>query len=126
MTGVPRRLAEHSINIIKSVKPVKQTLRHFSEPKNKAIGEEIAQLLAAGLIKEVLHPKWLANPVLGSKKNKSWCMCIDFKDVNHVCPKDHFPLPRMDQIVESTAGCEKLCFLDAYSGHHQIRMKSSD
>lgn len=53
-------------------------------------------------------------------------MCINFKHLNRVCPKDHFPLPRIDEIVDSTAGYERLCFLDAYLGYHQIRMNEQD
>ena len=53
-------------------------------------------------------------------------MCVDYTGLNKVCPKDPFPLPRIDQIVDSTSGCETLCFLDAYSGYHQITMKESD
>ena len=53
-------------------------------------------------------------------------MCIDFTSLNKHCPKDHFPLPRIDQIVDSTAGCERLSFLDAYSGYNQIKLKVED
>ena len=126
MPGIPRDLAEHSLNIIDGFKPVKQALRRFSEPKRQAMGEELAKLLEAGFIREVKHPDWLANLVMVPKKDKSWRLCVDFKDVNKACPKDPFPLPRIDQIVDATAGHDLLCFLDAYSGYHQIRMKESD
>ena len=53
-------------------------------------------------------------------------MYIDYTGINKACPKDHFPLPRIDQIVDSTSGCEIFSFLDAYSGYHQIAMKESD
>ena len=53
-------------------------------------------------------------------------MCIDYTSLNKACPKDPFALPRIDQVIDSTAGCELLCFLDAYSGYHQIKMKESD
>ena len=60
------------------------------------------------------------------KKDKSWRLCVDFKDLNKAFPKDPFPLPRIDQIIDATAGHDSLCFLDAYSGYHQIKMKESD
>ena len=60
------------------------------------------------------------------KKDKSWRLCVDFKDLNKACPKDPFPLPRIDQIIDATAGHESLCFLDAYSGYHKINMAESD
>ena len=53
-------------------------------------------------------------------------MCVDYTSLNKAWPKDHFPLPRIDQIVDTTSGCEILSFLDAYSCYHQITMKESD
>jgi hypothetical protein len=53
-------------------------------------------------------------------------MCVDYTGLNKACPKDPFPLPRIDQVVDSTAGCETLCFLDAYSGYYQIAMCIAD
>jgi hypothetical protein len=105
---------------------VKQPRRRFDEEKRTAIGEEIHKLMAAGFIKEVFHLEWLANPVLVRKKGGKWRMCVDYTGLNKACPKVPYPLPRIDQIVDSTAGCETLSFLDAYSGYHQIRMKESD
>jgi ribonuclease HI len=105
---------------------VKQPLHRFDEEKRRAIGEEIHKLMAAGFIKELFHPEWLANPVLVKKKCGKWRMCVDYTGLNKACPKVPYPLPRIDQIVDSTAGCETLSFLDAYSGYHQIRMKESD
>jgi hypothetical protein len=91
------------------------------------IAKEISKLLKAGFIKEVIHTKWVANPVLVPKKNtKVLRMCVDYTSLNKACPKDPFPLPRIDQVIDSTAGSELLFFLDAYSGYHQIKMKQSD
>jgi hypothetical protein len=73
---------------------------------------ELNQLLAAGFIKEVYHPEWLANPVLVQKKNKDWRMCVDYTDLNKHCPKYPFGLPRIDEVIDSTVGCELISFLD--------------
>src|SRR5919201_456246 len=105
---------------------MKQCLCPFDEEKCKIIGEEIDKLLKAGFIKEVHHPDWLANPVLIKKKGGKWRMCVDSTSLNKACPKVLFSLPRIDQIVDSTTGCETLSFLDAYSGYHQIKMRESD
>jgi hypothetical protein len=126
MPGIPRDVAEHSLDIRAGARPVKQHLRRFDEEKRRAIGEEIHKLMAAGFIKEVFHPEWLANPVLVKKKGGKWRMCVDYTGLNKACPMVPYPLPRIDQIVDSTAGCETLSFLDAYSGYHQIKMKESD
>jgi hypothetical protein len=96
-------------------------MRHFDEERRRAIGVELRKLLESGFIKEVFHPTWLAKPVLVKKKNGKWRMCVDYTSLNKACPKVPFPLPQIDQIVDSTAGCELLCFLDAYSGYHQIK-----
>ena len=126
MPGIPREVAEHTLKIHLGSKPVKQHLRCFDEEKRRVISEEIAKLSAIGFIKEVYHLEWLANPVLVQKKSGKWRMCVDYMGLNKACPKDPFPLPRIDQIVDSTSGCETLCFLDAYSGYHQIMMKEFD
>jgi hypothetical protein len=69
----------------------------------------------------------LTNPVLVRKKNSNeWRMCVDYTDLNKHCPKDPFGLPRIDQVINSTAGCDLLCFLDCYSGYHQIAIKEED
>jgi hypothetical protein len=126
MSGIPREVAEHSLDILPHSRAVQQRLRRFDEERRRAIGVELRKLLEAGFIKEVFHPTWLANPVLVKKKNGKWRMCVDYTSLNKACPKVPFPLPRKDQIVDSTAGCELLCFLDNYFGYHQIKMKESD
>uniref|UniRef100_A0A0E0EWP1 RNA-directed DNA polymerase n=1 Tax=Oryza meridionalis TaxID=40149 RepID=A0A0E0EWP1_9ORYZ len=75
---------------------------------------------------EVYHLDWLAIPVLVRKSNKQWRMCVDYTDLNRACAKDPFGLPRIDQVIYSTVGCELLSFLDAYLGYHQIALKEDD
>ena len=111
MRGVPRGLAEHRLRVDPKAKPVKEYLRWSATEKRKVIGEEVARLLANEFIREIYHSEWLANVVMVPKKDKSLRMCIDFKHFNRAYPKDHFPLPCIDQIVDSTAGCEQLSFL---------------
>ena len=111
MPGIPREVAEHSLDIRASSKPMKQRLRRFDEEKRRAIREEIHKLLAAGFIKEVFHPEWLANPILVKNKNGKWRMCVDYTSLNKACPKNPFPLPRIDQIVDSTRDVKFCLFL---------------
>jgi len=126
MPGVPRNLIEHSLNVSKTARPIKKKLRRFARDKKEAIRTEITRLLVAGFTKEVYHPDWLANPVLVRKKNNEWRMCVDYTDLNKHCPKDPFGLPRIDEVVDSMAGCELLSVLDCYSGYHQISLKKDD
>jgi hypothetical protein len=127
MPGVPRELAEHKLKVYPQVRPIRQKLRRFTPDKREAIRAELARLVVAIFIREVLHPEWLANPVLVLKKNKvDWRMCVDYTDLNKHCPKDPFGLPRIDQVVDSTARCSVLSFLDCYSGYHQISLAKED
>jgi hypothetical protein len=100
----PREVAEHSLDILPHSRAVQQRLRHFDEERRRAIGAELQKLLEAGFIKEVLHPTWLANPVLVKKKNGKWRMCVDYTSLTKACPKVPFPLPRIDQIVVRPPG----------------------
>jgi hypothetical protein len=71
----------------------------------------------------VYHPKWLANPVLVRKKNNEWRICVDYTNLNKHCPKDPFGLPRIDEVIDSSAGYELLSFLYCYFGYHQISLR---
>jgi hypothetical protein len=119
MSGVPRELAEHKLKVYPQARLIRQKLCCFTPHKREVIRAELARLVAAGFIREVLHLEWLANHVLVLKKNKvDWRMCVDYTDLNKHCPKDPFELPRIDQMVDSAAGCSMLSFLDCYSGYH--------
>nr|GEU73694.1 reverse transcriptase domain-containing protein [Tanacetum cinerariifolium] len=95
MTGVPRHIAEHRLNVREGCPPV-----HYHN--------------------------WLSNPVMVKKHDDSWRMCVDFKDLNKACPKDGYPLLKIDWKVESLCGFPFKCFLDAYKGYHQIKMAKED
>ena len=105
MPGVPREVAEHSLDLDSKVRPVKQRLCRFAQYRKEEIRVEVTLLLVAGFIREVTHPDWLANPVLVKKKNGEWIMCVDYTDLNKHSSKDPFPLPCFNQVIDSTAGC---------------------
>ena len=90
------------------------------------IVQEVEKLQEAGIIRELLHPEWIANLVIIPKPNGRKRMCVDFTNLNKACPKDPFPLPWINKIMDSTAGCELLCFVDTFSGYHQIKMVEGD
>src|ERR1043165_8145895 len=80
MPGIPREFAEHALRIKPNTKPVKQALRRFSEPKRRAIGEEVNRLLDAQFIRETKKATWIANPVLVPKKDTDVLrMCVDYR-----------------------------------------------
>ena len=121
MPGIDLGVITHRLNICPSFKPVRQKKWVFAPERDKAIKEEVQKLMAAKFIQEVYYPDWLANVVMVKKPNGKWRMCVDFTDVNRACPKDSYPLPRIDQLVDSTAGHKLLSFMDAFSGYNQIR-----
>jgi hypothetical protein len=120
LCGVNRDVIEHSLNVDPSFRPRKQRLQKMSDDKAEGARNEVKRLLSAGVIREVKYPEWLANTVMVKKANGKWRMCIDFTDLNKACPKDEFPLPRIDSLVDAAASSELISLLDCYSGYHQI------
>ena len=88
--------------------------------------DEVNKLLATNFIRKVHYPEWLVNVVMVKKANGKWRMCVDFIDLNQACPKDSFPLPRIDQLVDSIARHKLLTFMDAFFGYNQIQMAKED
>ena len=126
MGGIDSVVITRRLNVSASFKLVKQKRRSFALERQKAINEEVGKLLQANAIKEVEYPEWFANVVLVKKAKDKWLLCIDFIDIIRACPKDSFPLPRIDLIVDAMTGHELLSFMDAFSGYNQISMDSSD
>ncbi|KAL0313192.1 UNVERIFIED_CONTAM: Transposon Ty3-G Gag-Pol polyprotein [Sesamum radiatum] len=104
LEGVDPKVITHHLNIDPGVKPVKLKKRHFGPKKNIVIQAEVDKLMTAGHIEEIQFPESLSNVVLVPKSRGKWRMCIDFRDLNKACPKDFYPLPRIDQLVDSTFG----------------------
>ena len=126
MGGIDPIVITHRLNTSPSFKPVKQKRRSFAPERQKAINEEVGKLLQARAIREVEYPEWMANVVLIKKANGKWRLYIDFTNLNKACPKDSFPFPRIELIVDATAGHELLSFRDAFSGYNQISMDPVD
>ena len=126
MLRIDPTLASHKLNVISTTRLVRQKVRRFHPDRHQIIQTEMDNLLSAGFIKKVKHPKWLANVVVVPKKGDKWRVCVDYTDLNEACPKDNFPLPRIDQIVDAFAEHGMLLFLDAFSRYHKIPMYSPD
>ena len=126
MTGISKDIITHKLQVDPSFRPVHQKRRKFAPERNTIIQEEVERLLKSDMIREVSFPKWLANVVVVEKKNGKWRVCVDYTDLNKACPKDPFPLPHIDSLVDATAGHEILTFMDASSGFQQIQMQASD
>ncbi|CAH9069202.1 unnamed protein product [Cuscuta europaea] len=120
-----RQVITHRLTVDPASTPIKQKRRYLSADRRDFIKGEVAMLLSIKHIKEVKYPTWLANVVL-AQKPPTFRMCVDYTDLNKACPMDPFPLPNIDQLVDETAGCELMSFLDAFRGYHQISMHEDD
>ena len=123
---VSRSIIEHSLNVDPAVMPRKQKLQKMSEDIAEWAKAEVNRLLEAGVIRPIDYPEWLTNVVMVRKANVKWRMCIDFIELNKACPKDEFPLPRIDTLVDAAVGLEMVSLLDCYSGYHQIWLWKED
>jgi hypothetical protein len=103
MPKIPRDVIEHRLGINPAFKSIKQMERRYTPKRCETIWVEVNKLLEAEFIRPVDYPSWLANPILVEKPDGSWHMCIDYMSLNKECPKDEYPLPRICQIVDSTA-----------------------
>ncbi|CAA0822248.1 Unknown protein, partial [Striga hermonthica] len=125
MKGIDPGVA-HKLNLDRTVRPVVQKRRKLGPDRQKALEEEVNKLIDNKFINEARYPTWVSNPVLVKKSNELWRLCIDFSDLNKACPKDSYPLPHIDYMVDATSGHELMSFMDAYSGYNQIPMDPED
>ena len=88
-----------------------------------AIKAEVEKFLKAGFIYPVPLTKWVSNFVPVDKKQGTICVCTDFRDLNRYCPKDNFPTPFIDHILDECEGSEVFSFMDGFSGYNEIQSK---
>ncbi|KAK8918768.1 hypothetical protein KSP39_PZI021391 [Platanthera zijinensis] len=126
MPGIDSNIACHRLNLDPKAPPIRQKKRPVADKLAEPIREEVAKLLKAGFVSEIQYPGWVSNVVMVKKGDGRWRMCIDFSLLNKSCPKDCYPLPRIDALVDSAVGFPLMSFLDAFSGYHQIRIHPPD
>ena len=112
--GVDPDFICHHLNVNPMMTLRKQLPRRPSKEHAEAARQEVTKLKKARAIKEVFYPEWLANSVVVKKKTRKWRVCVDFTDLNKACPKDPFPMPKIDQLVDATVGHPRMSFLDAF------------
>ncbi|GLU08946.1 hypothetical protein SLE2022_258270 [Rubroshorea leprosula] len=126
MPRIPAELAVHKLSTDPTRRPVVQKCRLMGLEKQAAVDEEIQKLLQVGFIRRVNYSQWVSNPVLVKKPNGKWRICIDFTNLNEACPKDSHPLPNVEKLVERATGHERMSFLDASFGYHQVQLWLND
>ena len=124
--GVDPYFICHHLNVNPFVTSRKQPFRRSSKDHSDAVRDEVIKLKQVEAIKEVFYPKWLANTIMVKKKNEKWRVCVDFTNLNKTYPKDPFPLPQIDQLVDATVGHPLMSFLDTFQGYHQIPLGLDD
>ena len=124
--GLDPTIVQHHLPILPHARPVKQKLRRLHPRWSLQVKEEIQKQLSVGFLSVVEYPEWLANVVPVPKKDGKVRVCVDFRDLNKASPKDDFPLPHIDMLVDNTAGHPMLSFMDGFSGYNQILMAPED
>ena len=110
----------HHLNVNPSINSRRQPPWHPFREHAETIKNEMIKLKRARVIKEVFYPQWLANTMVVKKKTRKLRVCVDFTDLNKACPKDPFPMPQIDQLVDAIVGHPQMSFLDTFQGYHQI------
>ncbi|GAU48076.1 hypothetical protein TSUD_81360 [Trifolium subterraneum] len=126
MPGIDPEVACHQLTIDPRASVVVQRRRKQSPEKAEAARKAVKDLLEANFIAEAQYTTWLSNVVPLKKSNGNWRMCVDYTDLNRVCPKDAYLLPNIDKLVDNSSGFKLLSFMDAYSGYNQIKMAEID
>ncbi|XP_031127546.1 uncharacterized protein LOC116029639 [Ipomoea triloba] len=126
MPGLDPKVAVHRLAVKKTCRPVKQAQRRFRPELIPSIEGEVNKLIEVGFIREVKYPTWISSIVPVRKKNGQIRVCVDFRDLNVACPKDDFPLPITELMIDAVTGHEIMSFMDGSSGYNQIRMAPED
>ena len=126
MPGLSTNIVVHRLPIKEDCKPVQQKLRRMRPDIVLKIREEVKRQFDAGFLQEVKYSDWVANIVPVPKKDGNVRMCVDYRDLNKASPKDNFPLPHIDTLVDNTAGYSLFSFMDGFSGYNQIKMHPED
>ncbi|CAL2237127.1 unnamed protein product [Prunus armeniaca] len=124
--GINPDVITHCLSIDPQHRRVRQKRRAYDAVRYAAMKAEVDKLQKNHFMRLVDYPRWLTNAIMVQKTEDKWQMCVDFTNLNKACPKDSFPLPRIDQLVDAMAGHELLSFMDAYSGYNQIRMHTAN
>jgi hypothetical protein len=126
MLGIDSKIVEHEITMYPDAKVVQKKLHLVNPKKATTIKIEVEKLLKAGFIYPIHLTQWVSNLVPVNKKQGTIRVCIDFHDLNKACPKDNFPTPFIDQIIDECASFEDFSFMDGFSGYNQIQIKPED
>eukprot|EP00253_Pinus_taeda_P013313 PITA_13313 len=126
MHGIHPDTCTHHIYMDSNIKPVSQPQRRMDPMLQDIIREELKKLLRVNFIYPISDSQWVSPLVIVPKKNGKWCICVDYRQLNKETLKDYFPLPFIDQVLDTLAWKSSFSFLDGFSGYNQITIASED
>jgi hypothetical protein len=126
MKGIHPNTCTHHIYTNDQIRPVRQPQRRMNPTFKDIVKEELQELLQANLIYPISDSQWVSPLVIVPKKNGKWRVCVDFRELNKETHRDYFPLPFIDQVLDTLSGKKYFTFLDGFSGYNQIQIAPED
>jgi hypothetical protein len=126
MKGIPTDLCTHHIYIQEGCQPIRQPQRRMNPSLKQIVKDELHKLLDVGFIYPILDSQWVSPLVIVPKKNGKWRICVDYRELNKVTQKDHFPLPFIDQVLDTLVGKRFFSFLYVFNRYNQIQIAPED
>jgi hypothetical protein len=126
MHGVDRSIVEHQLPLNKGFRPFQQRARQMKAEVLEEVKKEVEKMLDAGFIRPCRYAKWISSMVLVQKKDGRWRVCVDFRDLNRATPKDEYPMPVAETLINAAAGHKMMSFMDGNAEYNQIFMAPED
>jgi hypothetical protein len=120
MPGLDRSIVEHRLPLKKGFRPFQQRARQMRTKVLEEVKKEIEKMLEAGFIRSCRYAKWISSIVPTQKKDGRWPVCMDFRDLNRATPKDEYPMPIAETLINTAASNKILSFMNGNAGYNQI------
>jgi hypothetical protein len=126
MPGLDRSIVEHRLPLKLGFRPFQQRARQMKAKVLEEVKKEVEKMLEAGFIRTCRYAEWISSVVPVQKKDDRWRVCVDFRDLNRATPKDEYPMPVAETLINAAAGHKMLSFMDGNAGYNQIFMAPED
>jgi hypothetical protein len=126
MPGLDRNIVEHRLPLKPGFRPFQQRVRQMKAEVLEEVKKEVEKMIEAGFIRTCRYAEWISNVVSVQKKDGRWRVCVDFRELNRATPKDEYPMPVAETLINAAAGHKMLSFMDGNAGYNQIFMAPED
>jgi hypothetical protein len=126
MPGLDRNIVEHRLPLKSGFRPFQQRAHQMKADVLVEVKKEVEKMLEAGFIRTCRYAEWISSVVPVQKKDGRWWVCVDFRDLNRATPKDEYPMPVAETLINAAAGHKILSFMDGNAGYNQIFMAPED